>query len=119
MQTILKYFTKDKFSKKTLFIVVSYQRLSFIIICFGILVRLVQYLFNRSLWADEAVLALNIVNRSYLELLEPLDYEQGAPIGFLILEKLAVQLFGDNEYALRLVPLLSSIICFFLFYILK
>ena len=116
MQTILKYFTKTQFRKKPLYIWFSYQRLSFIIICFGILVRLVQYLFNRSLWADEAVLALNIVNRSYLELLEPLDYEQGAPIGFLILEKLAVQLFGDNEYALRLVPLLSSIICFFLFY---
>ena len=62
----------------------SRQRLILAIICFGILVRLVQYLFNRSLWADEAVLALNIVNRSYLELLEPLDYEQGAPIGFLM-----------------------------------
>ncbi|MCA1990448.1 MAG: glycosyltransferase family 39 protein [Coleofasciculus sp. S288] len=90
--------------------------LSIIIITFGILVRLVQYLFNRSLWADEAVLALNIVDRSFLGLLQPLDYEQGAPIGFLMVEKLAINLFGNNEYALRLFPLLSGIISLFLFY---
>ncbi len=94
----------------------SPQKLSWVIICFGIAIRLVQYFYNRSLWADEAVLALNIVNRSYLELLQPLDYDQGAPFGFLIVEKLAIQLFGNNEYALRLFPLLSGIISFFLLY---
>ncbi|MCJ8283135.1 MAG: glycosyltransferase family 39 protein, partial [Rivularia sp. ALOHA_DT_140] len=51
-----------------------------------------------------------------LELLQPLDYDQGAPFGFLIVEKLANQLFGNNEYALRLFPLLSAIISFLLFY---
>lgn len=94
----------------------SPQKLSWVIICFGIAVRLVQYFYNRSLWADEAVLALNIVNRSYLELLQPLDYDQGAPFGFLIVEKLAIQIFGNNEYALRLFPLLSGIISLLLFY---
>ena len=74
----------------------SSPKLAWIIIGFGILIRLIQYLYNRSLWADEAVLALNIVNRSYLELLQPLDYDQAAPIGFLLVEKLAVQLFGNN-----------------------
>ncbi|MDE5108199.1 MAG: hypothetical protein O4808_14405, partial [Trichodesmium sp. St17_bin3_1_1] len=59
----------------------------YLIIAFGVALRLIQYLSNRSLWADEAVLALNIVNRSYLELMQPLDYDQGAPIGFLIVEK--------------------------------
>ena len=106
---------KHKFSQKNLALL-TYSKLSLIIISFGILVRLIQYLFNRSLWADEAVLALNIINRSYLELLAPLDYEQGAPYGFLIMEKLAVQLFGNNEYALRLFPLLASVVAFFLLY---
>ena len=92
------------------------ENISLVIICFGILIRVIQYFFNRSLWADEAVLALNIVNRSYLELLQPLDYDQGAPIGFLWIEKLAIQLFGNNEYALRLFPLLSSILSIFIFY---
>ncbi len=114
MQNVFK-FTPNKFSKiiSSLF---SPQRLPWTIIYFGILVRLVQYLSNRSLWNDEAALALNIVNRSYLELLQPLDYDQGAPIGFLMVEKLAVQVFGDNEYALRLFPLLSAIISLFIFY---
>jgi 4-amino-4-deoxy-L-arabinose transferase-like glycosyltransferase len=94
----------------------SPEKISLVIICFGILIRVIQYLYNRSLWADEAVLALNIVNRSYLELLQPLDYDQGAPIGFLWIEKLTIQIFGNNEYALRLFPLVTSIISIFLFY---
>ena len=94
----------------------SSPKLAWIIVGFGILIRLVQYLYNRSLWADEAVLALNIVDRSYLGLLQPLDYDQAAPIGFLLVEKLAVQLLGNNEYALRLFPLFSGIISLLLFY---
>lgn len=105
--------SKPNHKYKNLF---SPQKLSWFIICFGIAVRLVQYFYNRSLWADEAVLALNIVNRSYLELLQPLDYDQGAPFGFLIVEKLAIQIFGNNEYALRLFPLLSGIMSLLLFY---
>jgi hypothetical protein len=91
------------------------RQLTWLIISFGILIRLVQYLSNRSLWADEAVLALNIINRSYLELAQPLDYEQGAPIGFLFVEKVAIQLLGNNEFALRLFPLLAGIVSLFLF----
>ena len=37
-----------------------------------------QFLNNRSLWLDEASLALSIVNRNYFELLFPLDYGQVA-----------------------------------------
>lgn len=85
-------------------------------ILFGIAIRCVQYLSNRSLWGDEASLALNIVDRSYLELLQPLDYNQAAPPGFLWIEKLAVQLFGNNEYALRLFPLIAGIISLFALY---
>jgi len=114
MQTTLKQFKFQLQPKK--FTLFTPDRLSLIIISFGILVRLVQYLFNRSLWNDEAALALNIVNRSYAELLQPLDYNQGAPLGFLMVEKLAIELFGNNEYALRLFPLISSIAALFLFY---
>jgi hypothetical protein len=80
------------------------------ILLFGIFVRLVQYFSNRSLWGDETYLALNIVNRSYLELLQPLDYSQAAPFGFLWVEKLAIQLLGNSEYSLRLFPLIAGIV---------
>ena len=79
-------------------------------VIFGVVVRLVQYLNNRSLWFDEANLALNIVNRSYLQLLSPLDNNQAAPPGFLWIEKLSIQVFGNNEYALRLFPCLAGIV---------
>lgn len=111
----LKSFAQNSLIQKSLTLASS-QSLSWVIISFGVLVRLVQYLSNRSLWNDEAALALNIVNKSYLELFKPLDYEQGAPIGFLVVEKLAVQLFGNNEYSLRLFPLLSGIVSLLLFY---
>ena len=78
--------------------------------------RLIQYIINRSLWLDESFFALNIVNKTFPELFKPLDYMQVAPVGFLVIEKLNVQLFGNNEYALRLFPLIAGISALFLFY---
>jgi len=92
------------------------KQLAFLAIAFGIIIRLAQYFSNRSLWGDEAYISLNIINRSYLELLQPLDYDQAAPPGFLWVEKLAVQLFGNNEYALRLFPLIAGIVSLFALY---
>lgn len=77
-----------------------------------------QYFFNRSLWLDESMLALNIVDRGYRDLLKPLDYSQVAPILFLLIEKLFTQVFGNGELGLRLFPLLCSIASLALIYIL-
>ncbi|MEM6611869.1 MAG: glycosyltransferase family 39 protein [Cyanobacteria bacterium P01_C01_bin.72] len=84
----------------------------------GLLARVLQYLSNRSLWVDEINLAANIIKRSYGELSQPLSSEQAAPLGFLWLEKLATQLGGNSEYALRLLPFLASIISLIVFYLL-
>ena len=89
-----------------------------VIILLGLTLRFVPYIENRSLWLDESSLALNIVNRSYSELLLPLDMDQGAPPGFLMIEKLSTQLLGENEYALRLFPLLCGLLSVFVFYLL-
>ena len=94
----------------------AFQWVAYSAIALGILVRLRLYFSNRSLWFDEVNLALNLVERSYQELLQPLDYNQAAPPGFLWIEKFAIQVFGNNEYALRLFPLISGIIAIFLFY---
>lgn len=85
-------------------------------VCFGVLVRTVQYLSNRSLWGDEVNLALNIIERSYGELSRTLDNNQAAPLGFLWLEKLATQIWGNSEYALRLVPFIASLVSLGMFY---
>lgn len=92
------------------------RRLSLAAVALGCLLRLAQYLLDRSLWMDEAYLSLNILHRSFAGLCRALDYHQGAPIGFLLLEKSAVHLWGGGEYVLRLLPLLAGIASVVLFY---
>src|SRR5437870_13922111 len=66
------------------------KRLPWVIIFLGVALRLAQYLANRSLWLDESYLAFNIVQRSFSQLFGPLDYHKVEPIGFLLIEKVAV-----------------------------
>lgn len=82
----------------------------------GIFLRVRQYAGNRSLWVDEASLAISFVTLSFSQLFSPLLYGQMAPFGFLMAEKSAVHLFGPSEYALRLFPLAAGILALFLFY---
>jgi len=82
----------------------------------GIGLRINQYASNRSLWIDEAMLALNIVNRSFGNLMGPLDYSQGAPLGFLIIQKMMVTAFGGNDYVLRIFPFAASLAALYLMY---
>lgn len=94
----------------------SWRGLALAAVVIGCILRLAEYLLNRSLWMDEAYLSLNLLHRSFVGLLSPLDYHQGAPIGFLLLEKLAVRWWGGSEYSLRLVPLLAGIVSLIFFY---
>lgn len=75
----------------------------------GVLLRLLQYGVNRSLWLDEALLVDNFLPRSWAGLLRPLDRGQTAPIGFLAAEKALATLLGGSEYVLRLLPLLAGL----------
>jgi 4-amino-4-deoxy-L-arabinose transferase-like glycosyltransferase len=74
----------------------------------GCAIRVVQWAGRRSLWLDEASLAFNIVHRSWGDLMKPLTFRQGAPLGFLWIERGAVLGLGNNEYALRLWPLVCG-----------
>jgi len=72
--------------------------------------RLEQYLFNRSLWLDEASLALSFMDRDVIQVLTvPLLSNQSAPPGFLALVSLATAIFGTSDWSLRLVPLLTGL----------
>ena len=82
----------------------------------GIILRLRQYLSGRSLWADEASLAYNLAQRTFFGLTQPLDYDQGAPIGFLFIEKLLVIGLGNIDQVMRLFPLFSGLLSIYLFY---
>lgn len=84
-----------------------------LLVALAILLRARQYFFNRSLWGDEVMLALNIVNRSFSGLLRPLQYSQSPPLGFLYIEKLFITLFGNHDHILRLFPFLAGIAAIF------
>ncbi|HMS64517.1 MAG TPA: glycosyltransferase family 39 protein [Ignavibacteria bacterium] len=86
------------------------------IILAGIVNSVIQYLYNRSLWLDESMLALNIINKSNLELLYPLDFWQVSPVLFLQLEKITSLLIPESEYGLRLIPLIGFFISVYLMY---
>ena len=81
---------------------------AWLVIGAGILLRLRQFTLNLSFWLDEAMLALNITNRNFAGLARPLDYDQGAPLGFLWLVKAFEIVLGNHEYSLRLLPFLAG-----------
>jgi hypothetical protein len=92
-------------------------RWAWALVAAGLVFRLVRYAANRSLWLDEAYLAESILTYSARQLATAeLLHWQAAPVGFLLLEKFAVTLFGTSEYALRLVPLLAGLASVPLFY---
>lgn len=96
----------------------SEKNISFVLLFVGAILRLRRYFSGRSLWADEAMLALNIVNRNFAGLFKPLEYDQGAPLGFLLVEKFFNALFGRQELVLRFFPMLAGLASLALFYLL-
>jgi len=96
---------------------ISFEQITItILLGLGILIPLIHFLCNRSMGNDEAWLALNIIHKGYAELLQPLDYNQVAPVLFLMIEKFFSTLIPNSEYGLRLFPLLCYWISLFFFY---
>ena len=90
------------------------RRLLWITVALNVAWRLVRYLLDFPIWGDEAMLAVNFIDRNGWQLLEPLDYVQVAPVGFLWVEWLITRLLGVNGFALRLFPLISGVLAVFL-----
>jgi hypothetical protein len=92
------------------------QKISKYILPLGVLLSVIQFFYNRSLWLDEAFIANNLINRSFLELLHPLDDNQVAPILYLFLQKLMIVVFNYNELSFKILPLIFYIFSALLFY---
>ena len=76
----------------------------------GVLLRVTQYWANRSLWHDEALLALNLIDRPLSQATKPLDFGQAVPVGFLVTEAITARVLGFSEYVLRLFPLVCGLL---------
>lgn len=95
--------------------VLTGERAAWALVGVGALLRISRYVYDRSLWGDEARLALNLRDRGFGGLVHSLSYIQAAPTGFLLAEKTVVRVFGDSEYAMRLIPLLAGLASLALF----
>lgn len=88
------------------------------VIC-GTVFRLSEYLLNRSFTLDESNTALKIISQPLVKLCRlapsPSTTMHAYPAGFLAVTKGFRLIFGDSEYALRLFPLICSIVALFLF----
>ncbi len=78
-------------------------------IALGIGLRLWEFLYNAPLWLDELALVNGILAGPFAGLLGPSDFAQVAPSGFLLVEWLVQRLMPGSEMALRVFPLLASI----------
>lgn len=76
----------------------------------GALLRVRAFGAGRSLWWDEALLGQNLRGRTLVALLiEPMEFGQSAPPGYLILGRSAAVLLGGSDAALRSVSLLAGL----------
>ncbi len=91
------------------------ERLVWLFVGLGVVVRLVRYGLAFPLWCDEYQLSANFLDRNFSQLLLPLRHNQVAPIGFLWIELAAVRVLGFSELSLRLFPALCGVLSVFLF----
>lgn len=82
----------------------------------GILSAIINFIYNRSLWVDEAMISLNIINSSFYDLLKPLEMNQVAPIGFLLIQKMMAMVFNNQDWSLRIFPLVAYLLSVLLIY---
>jgi hypothetical protein len=71
--------------------------------------RTFRYLLQLPIWGDEAFVALNLLDRGYLDLLKPLRFAQVAPVLFMWSELTVFRTLGGSELALRLLPFVAGL----------
>lgn len=94
-----------------------YHYIIIIILSIGAILRLKAYFAGYTLWLDECSLSLSIINRGIFGYFTPLEHTQSAPSLFMMLTKLITNIFGINEFSLRLIPNISAIFTLSAFYL--
>src|SRR5580658_6967164 len=90
--------------------------IAWVVILVGSLVRVWRFMQPRGVMHSESVLDFNILTRGFGGLFRPLESDQASPVGFLLIQKTATILFGPNERAMRVTPLVAGILALPLFY---
>lgn len=88
-----------------------------ILICVGVSIRM--NVVGRTLWLDEAMLAISLNTRSFLELCAtPLDWNQSAPVVYVYIIKIIISLFGNSEFVFRVFSIVCYAAVLVIFYVL-
>ena len=86
------------------------------LVLIGLILRLWAYLADTALCLDEILLSYRILDLPLVDLLtRPLPLDQAAPLGFLLVERRSVTIFGHNEFAPRLSPFVCAVVSLLLF----
>ncbi len=83
--------------------------LMLVAVVLGVGLRVQAFTRAPSFWIDEAMLALNVVHKPIPELLQPLDLNQGAPVGYLVASKLMLRALGNSESTFRVLSLVAGL----------
>ncbi len=75
----------------------------------GATVDMYQWSRGAPVWLDEEMIAINLRDRSFMDLAGPLWLGQSAPYGWLVAERAVILGFGTGELPLRAVPLIFGI----------
>jgi len=95
------------------------HRAVFVLAFLGVVLRLRHFLANHSFWVDEIYVALHVNGKNLLQIFLGSIFSSNfpsPPMGFLLIEKLNVLIFGNNEYAFRLFPFICGIASLIIFY---
>ena len=80
-----------------------------VLVCFGWALLLWNGTKPVTLHGDETLLLRNVIDLDVMDYAGPLKGFQVAPMGFMVLERLAIEAMGLSERSVRWVPLLAAI----------
>lgn len=83
--------------------------LTWFLVAVGLFLRVWHYAANHSIWYDESVLLVNVMEKDFAGLLGPLHHAVAAPPLFVWLLKLLHLTAGDVSYVWRAVPFAFSV----------
>ncbi len=100
-------------------LIAFFEILSLLVIVLCVFCSIRMNIVGRTLWLDEAMLAVSINTESLGELLHaPLQWNQSAPVIYVIIVKLLTMLFGNSEFVFRLFSIICYVALIFVFYVL-
>ncbi|MFT4759280.1 MAG: hypothetical protein ACI9XO_000763 [Paraglaciecola sp.] len=93
-----------------------YYSIAINILLMAILLRIIGFVRATPFFLDELNVARNIAEKSYVDLLLPLKYDQFLPPFFAQMVKGSAHVFGYTELGLRFIPFITGVGSLILFY---